>query len=323
MKARVCNIKNVFFCFFIIISFPYGQTHLTKDTDWISDKLLIETVIIDKGATLTINYGVKVRIKFVDTNADNLGDIKLIVLGRLIIEGTPSEPVIFEPADPTSNRNYWAGIIINSSVSNNSLVFFNVNNASIGIDINSPVLIKGMATKNTGKIGIKVNPVSGGSVIFSDVIVRNSAGHGVIINSPDVSINWMHIDSCSGFGLVSKSLSIISASNLKISNSSNTGLVNYGDISITNAIIEKNRHGITSFSGNLDLQESSIVNNGVNGLLLGGDSKNTITYTSIENNGGYGIETTKWAQGGLNGAWSQSSDPLLLVHNCNIRKNHQ
>ena len=272
---------------------------------------------------MTINSGVKVKIKYVDMNADNLGDIRILVLGVLKIDGTLSAPVVFEPLEPSSNKDQWVGIIINSKESNNSLRNFSLSNASIGIDINSRMFLQGVTIQDPGKTGINIRPIPDGSVIIKDVTILNSAGHGVIINSPNVLINWMRIESCSGNGLVNESLGIVLATNLRIINASNTGLFNHGDISITNAIIEHNRHGVISFSGNLDIEGSSIRNNRVNGLLLGGNGDNTIVYTSIEKNSGYGIETTKWSQAGLNGTWSQSSGPILRVNNCNIVSNHQ
>ena len=322
MIARVSNVK-CFIILLIIISFSYGRSHITKDTIWSSEKLLSESVVIDEGATLTINSGVKVKIKYVDMNADNLGDIRILVLGVLKIDGTLSAPVVFEPLEPSSNKDQWVGIIINSKESNNSLRYFSLSNASTGIDINSRMFLQGVTIQDPGKTGINIRPIQDGSVIIKDVTILNSSGHGVIINSPNVIINWMRIESCSGHGLVNESLGIVLASNLRIINASNTGLFNHGDISITNAIIEHNRHGVISFSGNLDIEGSSIRNNRVNGLLLGGDGDNTIVYTSIEKNSGYGIETTKWSQAGLNGTWSQSSGPILRVNNCNIVSNHQ
>ena len=119
MIARVSNVK-CFIILLIIISFSYGRSHITKDTIWSSETLLSESVVIDEGATLTINSGVKVKIKYVDMNADNLGDIRLLVLGVLKIEGTLSAPVVFEPLEPSSNKDQWVGIIINSKESNNS-----------------------------------------------------------------------------------------------------------------------------------------------------------------------------------------------------------
>ena len=323
MKARVYDIKWLFACLFTIAGFSFSQIHITEDIIWNGNKLLSDPVIVDKGATLTINAGVKVQIKFIDTDGDNIGEGKIEVLGSLKIEGTPSDPVLFVPIDTTENKHYWSGIIINSTVSNNSLKFFYINNASTGIDINSPVMITGSTILHSGETGIHVKPVSNGSVFLSDIFIKHSSEHGLIIDSPNVITNWVHIDSCAGYGLVNESMSITAATNLRISHSWNTGLVNYGDLSVTNSIIENNRHGIMSFTGNLVLQECDIINNGVNGLLLGGYGLNTISNTSIENNGGYGIETTKWAQGELNGSWSLSSDPTLRVNNCNIQGNHQ
>ena len=322
MKARVYDIKWLFACLFTIAGFSFSQIHITEDIIWNGNKLLSDPVIVDKGATLTINAGVKVQIKFIDTDGDNIGEGKIEVLGSLKIEGTPSDPVLFVPIDTTENKHYWSGIIINSTVSNNSLKFFYINNASTGIDINSPVMITGSTILHSGETGIHVKPVSNGSVFLSDIFIKHSSEHGLIIDSPNVITNWVHIDSCAGYGLVNESMSITVATNLRISHSWNTGLVNYGDLSVTNSIIENNRHGIMSFTGNLVLQECDIINNGVNGLLLGGYGLNTISNTSIENNGGYGIETTKWAQGELNGSWSLSSDPTLRVNNCNIQGNH-
>ena len=253
MIARVSSIKCSILL--ILISFSYGRSHISKDTIWSSEKLLTESVVIDEGVTLTINSGVKVKIKFVDKNADNLGDIRLLVLGTLKIEGTLSAPVLFEPLEPSSNKDQWVGIIINSKKSNNSLRYFSLSNASTGIDVNSRMFLQGVTIQDPGKTGINIRPVPDGRVLIMDVTILNSAGHGVIINSPNVFINWMRIESCSGHGLVNESLGIVNASNLKIINSFDTGLFNHGDISITNAIIDHNRHGVMSFSGNLDIKD--------------------------------------------------------------------
>ena len=77
----------------ILNTFSLAQVHISTDTEWTSDQVLTGAVIVDAGATLTIAAGVQVQTFFVDTDADNIGDVEIEVLGGLIINGTPSNQV--------------------------------------------------------------------------------------------------------------------------------------------------------------------------------------------------------------------------------------
>ena len=96
-------LLKIIFSFIILNTVSIAQTHITTDTEWTSDQVLTGAVIVDAGATLTIAAGVQVQTFFVDTDADNIGDVEIEVLGGLKINGTPANPVLFKPFENKIN----------------------------------------------------------------------------------------------------------------------------------------------------------------------------------------------------------------------------
>ena len=91
---------------------------------------------------------------------------------------------------------------------------------------------------------------------------------------------------------------------------------------IINSRINKNRHGLESYSSLLNVEKTTVSNNNSNGVLVGGESDIDIRYSTIKNNGGYGIEMTDWTQT-REGYHHELSKMNLIVNRNNIFKNRE
>jgi hypothetical protein len=319
------NNLGIFSIYLIILNtFSLAQVHITTDTEWTSDQVLTGAVIVDAGATLTIAAGVQVQTFFVDTDADNIGDVEIEVLGGLKINGTPSNPVLFKPYETTTNKNYWTGIVIYSSISNDSLNFFKVYNANTGIDISSPITITGGTVRNSGGTGINVNTISNGDVSLNDITVKHSDDNGIVVNSPNVTLNWVFVDSCDGVGLFNKQNGILTVTNMVVTNCNLDGIFNYdGNITLNNCYIEDNgRFGLVNSSGDAIIQYCDLKDNAASGLIIGGTGTTTTSFSSFTGNGGTGVDITGWKLDFTNLVFTSEGDPSVSVNNSNLTSNY-
>ncbi|WP_162054124.1 hypothetical protein [Pontibacter pamirensis] len=125
------------------------------ETVWESDKphILLDSVLVQEGATLTIRKGS--RIYGTDKSV-------LLVNGRLLVEGTPEERVIFggyrqEEAYLTA-PGQWEGIRILTKSSDNVIQYADIRNTLYGLRIGNPgkagTLVEGCAVSHAYVDGI-------------------------------------------------------------------------------------------------------------------------------------------------------------------------
>ncbi|GAB3203054.1 hypothetical protein ABID22_001217 [Pontibacter aydingkolensis] len=130
----------------------YGQNayfhrkEITGTTTWSNDKphVLLDTVLVQEGATLTIDKGTKVY-----------GSNKSVLLinGQLLAEGTPEERIVFggyrREAEYLTAPGQWEGIRILTKSANNSLKYTDIKNTLYGLRIGNPgkagTLVEGCA----------------------------------------------------------------------------------------------------------------------------------------------------------------------------------
>ena len=148
----------------------FHRKESTGTTTWRNDKphVLLDTVLVQEGASLTLEKGTKVY-----------GSNKsvLLVNGRLLSEGTPEERVIFsgyrrEPEYLTA-PGQWEGIRILTKSANNTLKYTDIRNALYGLRIGNP----GMAGTLVEGCAIQYAFLDGIVAFTSDVKVINTLIH--------------------------------------------------------------------------------------------------------------------------------------------------
>ncbi|MCC9135731.1 hypothetical protein ACFSKU_17045 [Pontibacter silvestris] len=104
-------------------------------TTWTNEKpyVLLDTVLVEEGATLTIEKGTHI---YASTKA------ALLVNGRLVVEGTPDERVVFsgyrrEPEYVVA-PGQWQGIYVLTKSENNIIRYATISNAINGLQVGNP-----------------------------------------------------------------------------------------------------------------------------------------------------------------------------------------
>jgi hypothetical protein len=284
--------------FVVLITFPaMSQLIISSNTTWTTNQVLTQSVIVQQGATLTINPGVQVQVLFIDNNSDLIGDVKLEIRGSLNVAGDACNKVNFLPFVTTSNKQYWTGIEIDTLATNCSISNATVQNALIGINIeNNSLNINGIEVINSKLQGINAIGTNS-SISVSNSVIRGSDGEGIrISNATAFSLNNSKVRFNGTSGLSLSSVSSSTISNSVIYSNGKSGLFLLGATTdVSNSVIRKNtRMGILSSNSNLTCQYSDIDSNSVDGLFIGGNSTLNMTNSSISNNQGFGVETSEY-----------------------------
>jgi hypothetical protein len=281
-----------------LIAFPaISQLIISSNTTWTTNQVLTQSVIVQQGATLTINPGVQVQVLFIDNNSDLIGDVKLEIKGSLNVAGDACNKVNFLPFVTTSNKQYWTGIEIDTLATNCTISNATVQNALIGIKIeNNSLNVNGVEVINSKLQGINAIGTNS-SISVSNSVIRGSDGEGISVsNATAFSLNnsKVRFNGTSGLSLTSVSSSTISNSVIYSNGKSGLFLLST-TTNVNNSVIRKNtRMGILSSNSNLTCEYSDIDSNSLDGLFIGGNSTLNMTNSSISNNQGFGVETSEY-----------------------------
>jgi hypothetical protein len=82
---------------------------------WSGEVRIRGSVVVPKGATLTILPGTVVRFEKIDVDGDGIGDSELYVEGDLVAEGTVERPILFTSAEKAPAPRDWKFLFINLS----------------------------------------------------------------------------------------------------------------------------------------------------------------------------------------------------------------
>jgi len=148
---------------------------ISSDTTWTSEKpiLLLDSVLLDSSFTLTIEKGTKI---FANSNGT------LLVGGRLQINGTIEEPVIFTNSrlDLANAFGQWQGLFFLRTSKNNKFENVQIRNAVNGIYLGTP---------DNDTIP---------DLVLKNVIIENMLGNGIIAFTSDIYAENLLINHCAG-----------------------------------------------------------------------------------------------------------------------------
>ena len=316
------KILTRLFCLIILFNFCFPDIVINRNTTWSQDRYLSESVIIKPGGSLSIDPGVNVYIKN-DADYSKKKGISFLVLGSLFVLGTIDKPVYIGPRLNSNNKSYWLGIKLDSTQTNSDINFLTISNAYNGLDVRSSVNILNSQIRLSGNHGVYVKSASSDSILFQNIKIDKCDNVSFFIERGNVELNWVDINNGNSVGLVNNNFGTVLMTNLKVTDHSDNGIMNYGHLNASNIFLSKNRHGIVLSPGISIITYATITNNRSNGLLIGGGSNSNLEYCTIEKNGGFGIELSDWSQKDYYSNWKYNNEPYIEITNSNFIDNYK
>jgi hypothetical protein len=244
-----------------------------------SPYIVVDTVVVFPGVTLTIEPGVVV--KFDDHEYIEVRQAAMIANGNTI------DSITFTSNSVTPSAGIWVGIRLTAALGTTSFNFCNVKYAAVGIDVESGIsFIKNSNFTNNvrGLWHVTDTPID--SCIFR----FNNTGIDYVATS---SINFCTISNNNvGIIILSGGAGI---NNCRI-DSNQVGISQPYSSVILNCIISYNQTGVSDIDGGNSYKNCMIDYNGIIGILLEGDATDSIINCEIKFNG-IGLQDQSWAIG--------------------------
>ena len=179
------------------------QGWIHDDTTWSGTVDVLGDVTVRPGATLTILAGTTVR--FV-ASSDSMGgntDVnrsELIVLGRLVADGTPQSRITFTSAAATPSAGDWYGIRLTSTAANSTIDDALITHARYGVWSQAPAstVVTRTEIRNSQTHGIYAD---GGAVTFDGLRVHSGNSHAVSFLNASGFLHNLLVYGNSGYGV--------------------------------------------------------------------------------------------------------------------------
>ncbi len=317
--------KSILLAFILFFKLSvHSQLIISSNTTWSANQTLTQPVIVNPGATLTINPGIIVSVLFIDNNSDLIGDVIIDVKGSLVVNGDACNKVQFKPFQATTNKQYWTGISLDTISTNNSIKGAIISYAKNGIIVeNSNILANGVEINNCKTNGILA---FGSSSILNinNCTISNCDEEGAkISNTSNCQLKYLRLRNNLASGMLLNS-STVTINNSVFYNNSKSGLFTFGStIAMNNSISRKNsRMGICINNSSLTGNYLDIDSNSVDGVFIGGSSTFNLQNSSIIRNTGFGVETTEYiVNSDFGNIALTNSSPSVSINNTNFIKN--
>lgn len=147
-------------------------------TTWSGTIVITGDVSVKGGQTLTIAKGTQVLFTFIDQNKDGIGDFEITASGKLVVQGTETDPVVFTVygKDKKPGKG-WNRIIVAGAGS--SIDYAIIENAQTGLDIKAAATIKNTTMRANGT-GMEVRD-GGNATLVTNTITKN-VGDGLYMH---------------------------------------------------------------------------------------------------------------------------------------------
>jgi len=235
---------------------------ISENTTWTNDRpyILLDTVFVDLGITLTIDAGTQVY-------SDHLAG--LFIGGNLVVNGIHEERVLFRNLRTGENFDnlpgQWTGLIFGDKSHDNLIEYADIRNAVNGIFFGAPDSddVPDLVINNC-----KIENMAG------NITAPFIAGYGVLAFTSDIEINNTLINSCA-----TSSIGLLAGGNYALNhctlaNFSFAAIRNDPTAAITNFVVFGNSDPLVG-----DLQ-ASITNS-----IIWGDMQNELLLSQISDTG--------------------------------------
>lgn len=108
---------------------------IKQDTLWKGTISIHDIVVVNKGATLTIEPGTTVRFYKNDHDKDGIGDAGILVEGTILAHGTKKDKIIFTSASEKPEKKDWAYVMVLTAQLGNIFEYCEFHYAFTGLQI--------------------------------------------------------------------------------------------------------------------------------------------------------------------------------------------
>ncbi len=270
-----------FFTFILFAAFSvamFGVSgHITTDTTWNTNQIVTGVLYIDAGVTLSIMPGVQVTVPKIDQNADGIGDVYIEVSGRLQVQGTASNKVMFTSHQTNPAPSDWLGI---KYITPQSGMLSTISNAEI-LYAHEPLFVNGrnltlnnMRIAYSGDYGMRINNTFLTTNITNCTIEEN-VSYGLLIETGPVNITGLVLYSNGNYGIKLLGPSVVTASDVVASTNGDNGIWVVGDQDATfssSRSISNARQGVLLDNALVAFTNCDISNNVHNGVAIKGNA---------------------------------------------------
>ena len=315
--------KYLLFAAFMLSLTSFSQQLISTNTTWSGNIFISQQVVVQQGVTLTIAPGTNVSVGYTDVDGNGVGDVKIIVKGRLKVNSNACNPVKFGPYTSTTDKKYWSGITITSNLNNDSIQGIQILNADTALKVRTASTITSSLIENFGSVGVNFIPNIPNTNLFLRNLIIKRGNTGILADSSGskLQLDWCSVDSCSN-GVLSMN-SKITMNSCVVKNSKLLGIATMdGEVDCYNSIIKGNYvFGVFNSSGTINVNNCDISLNTLGGILCAGNSLSNVKYSNIQNNIGAQFETTNY-KFGLNTSGGYQSiydgNPIINANYNNI-----
>lgn len=281
-----------------------SASSITEDLTLSGTVLVRGTLQIESQATLWVEPGTVIRFVPEKGSAELP---KLVVQGRIVIQGTADQPVSFLPAHQDPWAGDWGGITLLNSCKNNILEHCRIVGTQIGLDLRSSRISGANISFSRSHTGLALHD-SEGAV---DHLQVSRCYSGIILSDSEFEVNQASLHE-NRLGLLADNSFLRLNSFRSYGNSQEGAIIKSGSFKIENSRFEQSRTGLKVSSSTGQITESQFKNNRENGAVLE-KSAIKISGSSFMQNRASGL-VVKDVQGGVIGS-SLTANTLFNLEN--------
>ncbi len=304
------------------------QNVVVEDTLWSGDVRVEGGVTVAPHATLTVAAGTVVR--FAPANDSQSQSLPaLMVQGRLVVNGTPEQPVLFDGIGNGASAGAvsWQGILLVGSEKNNMLSNTRIKGAKVGIDaLFSRLVLKSVSADRCG-IGIRGQD----ALIDAHDGIMSGCGTGLQFHDTEAAVRGTKIQR-NRLGLMSKRGSLLlqdvecadneldglqtTGTRLNLENNrllrNAIGMLIEGGEGIVkgNRITGQRGNGVVLTNARVRFRDNLVTGNAGSGLVVR-DGKGVAFANALHKNGQFDLLNEGQEEFRAPGNWWGGADPLV------------
>ncbi len=259
---------------------------------WFGRVILTGDVRVLPNNTLTIAEGTQISVIRQDQAADGRGDYGILVNGRVLVQGTAENPVIFttyiDNSAPNRAQRDWDGLFLQGT-SPSSIAYAIIENVNRGIDIRDGSTVTNTSIRECGDEGIYLqgstnNTITDTSVTGCSIGISASAANNLVMRRVSLRTNRSHGAS------ISTGSFTFDASDASNNGADGLTAITTGASAITTSTFVNNAtHGVELYSANVAVSASLLRANRDTGLTSRASSTGLVTHNNIIENAREGI----------------------------------